>query len=100
MNPVSFSEQTIIDGEPLVIGKPLGWTDEQCGGLPAWMGNVPIDKEGNATQTFISCHEATEEERAEFARTGKIWLMVTAGNHPPVKLIAFNPFYQVEQPAQ
>lgn len=86
MLPIDFPEKN------LVYTKPQGWTDEQCGDLPAWKGEVPLDEKGNTTTAIISCWQLSKEDLEEVQRTGKIWLSVTMPVQPPVSLFTGNPF--------
>jgi hypothetical protein len=75
-----------------VYTKPEGWTDEQCGDLSVWQGQVPIDDQGNMAPAIISCWKLSKEDIEEIQRTGVIWLQVHVGNMIPVSLFTENPF--------
>lgn len=76
MRPVEFDEQTII------LGKPEVMTDEECAPLPVFRDGKQV----------ISCWELTKEDLEEVARTGKVYLCVTGGSHPPLHLQTESPF--------
>lgn len=73
MNAVEFPEQNIVFAKDQPDYLPL----------PAYKHD---DKEG----TTITCWELTEEEKAEIAKTGKVWLRTLTFNQPlqPVMLSA------------
>lgn len=70
MNPVNFEDMNCIFKAP------------GCGDLPALKTEKHI----------ISCWEMTEAEKAEFAKTGKIYLSVMGNIHPPVSLYVDRPY--------
>lgn len=85
MKGVEFPEQTTV------YGKPKGWKEEDCYGLPvsqAFYGN----SDGNGVCCLISCWQLTPEEMEEVKRTGKIYLSITGSGMPPVSLYTENPF--------
>ena len=45
-----------------------------------------------ATGRTISCWHLNEDELAEVQRTGKVWLNVWGGPHPPVVVMGEHPF--------
>ena len=71
--PVTFPESNFV------------WTGPSAdiGDLPAYRDTV--------NQETISCWELTEDELAEVARTGRVWLSVWY-RHPPVTVGGHNPF--------
>lgn len=52
------------------------------------IGDLPVFRDG---QVSISCWELTEEELAEVAATGRVWLNVQ-GEHPPSSISGDYPF--------
>lgn len=72
----------------MILGKPQGMTDEQCGSLPIFR-----DIEHNQ---MISCFELTQDEIEEIQKTGRIYLGVAGMNHPPVWLQVETPFIQLD----
>jgi hypothetical protein len=81
MMPVEFPEQNVV------FTKPKEMTDEQCGQLPVHIGK---DEEGN--RVMISCWKFSKEDLETIAKTGTIYLNITAQNMPPVSLFTENPF--------
>lgn len=57
-------------------------TEEECGPLPVH----------DAGEALVSCWQLTEEERAEVARTGVVWLWVFGRGTPPVAVEGRSPF--------
>jgi hypothetical protein len=93
MKGVEFSEQTAT------LGKPAGWKDEDCYGLPVAQ-TVYENSDNMDVPCLISCWELNDEETAEIIRTKRIYLTITGGIMPPVGLMAENPFpdnYDKEQ---
>lgn len=45
----------------------------------------------------VSAFQLTPEEKAEFDRTGVLYLQVIGYTHPPVSIHAFHPFIPAEQ---
>lgn len=84
MQPIDFPHKNID------IGKPRGSTDEQCGGLPAYIGVEQNQNE--AWPVIVSCWEPTEEEFQQFVKERKIWLHVFSRVMVPVSLRTGNPF--------
>lgn len=70
----------------IVLGKPEGMTDKECGELPAYRG-----KTSAGHPVFISCFEMTDEELLKVIETKKIWLHVNSEQHPPVALTPHAP---------
>lgn len=61
------------------LGKPVGWTDEECKPLPVWT-------DGNQC---VSCWKLTWRERLSALFLGKTWLVVVSGyTQPPVYVTA------------
>jgi hypothetical protein len=94
----------------LVYGKPKGWTDDQCGELPVWIGQVAIDEAGNTCETIISCIQPSKEDIEAILAGKPIWLFITGqpnihpgtGNfhfrgQPPVSLSTEYPFVKQDQ---
>lgn len=76
MIPTSFNESNHV------LGRPPGMTHDQCEPLAVFVDG----------QHVVSCWKLTAEEAAEFARTGRIWLMVWGVTMPPVAVLATSPF--------
>ena len=77
MRAVEFDEQTVI------LGKPIGMTDEECAPLPVFRDGEQV----------ISCWELNKEDLEEINKTGKIYLSIFSGKtQPPVWLSIENPF--------
>lgn len=77
MRPVRFQ------GMEVVLGKPSGMTDAECGELA-----IRRDK-----GTCISKWKLTWRERTKVFLTGSVWLGVLSGRtQPPVYLSADQPF--------
>ena len=70
MNPVNFEDMNCIFKAP------------GCGDLPALKTEKHI----------VLCWEMTEAEKAEFAKTGKIYLSVMGTIQPPVSLYVDRPY--------
>lgn len=85
MTPTKFEQQNIV------FTKPEGWTDEQCGDLPAWKGNVGTEAEGQFP-AIISCWKLSDEDLKTINETGVVWLSVTGQTLPPVAVFSENPF--------
>jgi hypothetical protein len=83
MIPVNFPEQNTV------FTKPENMTDEQCGSLPTWIGNIQVS-ENTSFPHVVSCWELSPEELEQVAKTGKIYLAIV-GHQPPVFLTPFNP---------
>ncbi len=90
MLPITFKETNFT------FTKPEGWTDEQCGDLPVWKGDVPLDNLGNTAPAIVSCWQFSKEDLEEIRRTGCIWLSITGKGMPPVSLFTENPFVLTE----
>lgn len=66
--PVMFEQANVR------LGPPEGMTEDEVGYLPAMFTG----------KHYVSCWSLTEEELAEIASTGCIWLSVMGKNMPPV----------------
>lgn len=86
MLPISFPQQNIV------FTKPAGMSDDQCGDLCVWKGNVSIDEAGNTMPALISCWKLSKEDLEEIQKTGTIWLSITGEVMPPVSLFTETPF--------
>lgn len=87
MKGVSFPEQTTV------FGKPEGWKDEDCYGLPVAQ-TYYRNSEGQPIPCLVSCWELTPEDIVELQKTGRIYLSITGTGLPPVSLSALYPFTQ------
>jgi hypothetical protein len=79
MIPSSFEESTGY------LDRPSNMTDDECVPLAVakcLMGDDPV---------VVSCWKISKEEIEEFARTGRIWLVVLGETMPPVILTATKP---------
>lgn len=77
MKAIKFPEQNIV------FTKPEGWTDEQCGSLPAYQGNGEI----------VSCWELSPDEIMTLRQNGgKLWLGICSNVQPPIFLTVTSPF--------
>lgn len=79
-----------FEGHTHIFGKPEGWSDEDCYGLPLRVQNVVLPS-GVGVQACVSCWKPTPEELAKINETGVIWLTVIGGQ-PPVSITADKPF--------
>lgn len=77
---------TAFDEETNVLGPPEGWGEDVVGSLSVAHGVNPM-----GIPMVISCWKITQDELAEFQRTGKIWLMVVGNTMPPVMLTVHKP---------
>jgi hypothetical protein len=74
--PVQFPEMT----NP-ALGKPEGWTDDQCMSLPVWQGPIQIDDTGTTAMGTISKWKFSKEDLEEINRTGEVYLSVIFGRN-------------------
>lgn len=70
MVPMEFKEQN------LVLLPPNGWSEEQCGKLPAHYDNGKT----------VSCWKVSWKDKIKILLFGRIWLVVFSMAHPPVAL--------------
>lgn len=68
------------------FGKPAGWTDEECGTLPAFLGT----REGRPV--IITKWQPSLEDLNELNNGGAIYLEIVSGCLPPIDLYTENPF--------
>ncbi len=54
-------------------------------------------QQANGVPVVISCWKLTQEELAEFQRTGRVWLTVMGTTMPPVALSALSPWPEVQE---
>lgn len=87
MQPERFAQKNFT------FTKPEGMTEEQCGDLEVWRGNVPLPG-GQIYPAIISCWRLSPEELAEVNKTGVVWLEIISNGMPPVSLNGFNPIPQ------
>lgn len=79
MKAVKFKEQNTV------FTKPEGWSDEECGPLPAYRGKGQI----------VSCWELSPEEIKTLQDNGgRIWLGICSSVQPPVYLTVTSPFVE------
>jgi len=91
MLPINFPEKNFV------YTKPEGWTDEQCGDLDVYKGQVAIDEKGNTAHTIISCWQPSKEDIEAINQGKPIFLFITAIGQPPVSMSTENPFIQQPQ---
>jgi len=82
MIPINFDEQNMI------LKKPDDMTDTQCMSMPVC---CLVDENKNPIQ-YISCWYLTPEERKIIIETGRVYVCVMSGTHPPILLDINNPF--------
>lgn len=85
MNGIEFPQRT------RTFGKPEGWKDEDCYGLPV-SETYYLNSEDKRVPCLISCWEFTPEDIVEFQKTGKVYLSITGTGMPPVSIQAHSPF--------
>jgi len=85
MQGVSFPQQTTV------YGKPAGWKDEDCYGLPVAQ-TVYLKSEDKPEACLISCWQLSPEELIEVQKTGKVYLSITGAGMPPVCIYGISPF--------
>lgn len=89
MYGVKFPEQTTV------FGKPPGWKDEDCYGLPVSQ-SVYGNSEGKDVPCLISYweKELTDAELEKIIRTRKVgaYLSITGAGMPPVSISLESPF--------
>jgi hypothetical protein len=83
MMPTSFPESN------LALSAPDGVPDEICGPLSVWSG-----RRQDGLPCVVSCYKLTADEVEEFARTGRVWVMVLGETMPPISVLAVTPFIQ------
>jgi hypothetical protein len=91
MIPIHFPEANIT------FTKPEGWTDEQCGNLSVWKGELPLDEHGSTAPTLISCWQPNKEDIEAINEGKPIFLYITGIAQPPVYLSTENPFINEHQ---
>lgn len=89
MKGVSFPEQSTV------YGKPAGWKDADCYGLPVAQ-TVYANSDGSLVPCLISCWEGelTDAQIAEIVRTRKVKIFqsITGASLPPSCLMIESPF--------
>jgi hypothetical protein len=75
MKPIKFEQATEV------LGAPQGM-EKEVGGIPIYRNDEEI----------ISCWEMDREERAEFEKTGKIYLRIMGPNTYPLAIDILNPW--------
>lgn len=65
-----------------VLGRPKGWTEDQCAALPVQYGD---------DGTIVSFWNLSPQERAYIQAGGCIELVITGTFHPPVNINALSP---------
>lgn len=84
MQPITFPQAN------KTLGKPAGWTDEQCAPLPVY----------NNGEVSFSCWKMTWRERFSALFFGVVWLEVHYGKtQPPVALAASRKYFLEENKA-
>lgn len=84
------------------IGKPPDMTDEQCYALPVcrivtFIPGATAEDAPVAVHAHVSCWKLTEEERAEVARTGNVFLKIIGLSLPPLSIHGIEPIYEIEE---
>ena len=64
-----------------ILGKPPGWTDDQCGSLSAFTDG----------HRWVSKWCFSEVELRKLEETGFLWLTVVGSAHPPVSMDVLSP---------
>ena len=54
--------------------------------------DLDADPNTDRAWTTISCWQLSNDEMAEIAKTGRVWLYVMGGRHPPVAVSGTDPF--------
>lgn len=89
MHGVSFPQQTTV------YGKPAGWKDEDCYGLPVSQ-SIYLNSDEKPVPCLISCWEQdlTDVQLEEIVRTRKVrsYLSITGTGMPPVSISLDSPF--------
>lgn len=89
MRGVEFPEHSTI------FGKPDGWKDADCYGLPVAQ-TIYGNSEEKDVPCLVSCweQELTDAEIEEIVRTRKVraWLSITGSGMPPVSISIETPF--------
>jgi hypothetical protein len=80
MKGTSFKETNLL------LGAGDNINTEQ---LPICVADHPDDL---GKPSLVSKWKLSEEELEMIKKEGCIWLAVSGGSHPPVRLMAFNPF--------
>lgn len=77
-------ESINFKGSNIILNKPNGMTEEECGSLPVFRGH----------EECMSCWELSDEDMEALKKDPKIWVWVYAGGatQPPIALSATNPF--------
>ena len=84
MIPQTFPEQNVI------FAKPQGWTDEECGPLPVFLGNGIV----------VSAWKPTPSELVRLNLGEPVWLTIAGLSMPPVALGCDSPFDPVSPYAE
>lgn len=82
MKPISFPQANTE------MRKPAQLTDEQCGSLMVYRGEV------GGQPVFLSCFSLSDDELMKVIETKKVWLYVFGNAHPPVAIDTSNPWRQ------
>lgn len=91
MNGISFPQQTTV------YGKPPGWKDEDCYGLPVNQGFY-LDSQGKKQPLLTSCWLFSPEELEKLSKTGKLYLSIVGFGMQPVSMSVDNPIPEDLQP--
>lgn len=79
MLPIDF------EGANITLGKPKGWTDEQCMTIKAARG---IDETGHGF--FLTAWQPSKEDIEAINAGRPIWLKIVSDGFPPVALLTFD----------
>lgn len=86
MIPIQFNEQNMI------LTKPENTADDKCSSMPVYC----LVNENKEPIQFVSCWYLTPEERKIIIETGRVYVYVMSGAHPPILLDVNNPFIKEE----
>lgn len=89
MIPCSFPESNVA------LGKPEGWSDEQCSPLSVCCTATP-----DGMPVVVSCWKLTKEEWLEIEKTKRVWLLVYGETMAPVAVQTGSPFVEAARQAK
>ena len=81
MLPTAFNEENCVHTAP------PGVSCDEVEPLSTHVGKL-----ADGTPVIVSCWKLTRAELDEFARTGRVWLIVHGTEQPPVALSGISPF--------
>ena len=86
-------EAVRFEGCNVIMKKPEGMTDKECGDLPVYRGEC----DSPMGQVMVSCWKLTEDDFDQLITTGCVYLWVYGNMHPPVSITTFPPVTQEGQ---